>query len=82
MAERYHLPSVVISTMVCIMQMMSRRILAWKDFRIMMKEKRSRGKRKSYYGFEKLLYFNDAKRFQEIWENTNKSSLQKYTYVT
>ena len=63
MAERYHLPSVVIFTMVCIMQMMSRPILAWKDFGIMMKEKRSRGKRKFYYGFEKLLYFNDAKAF-------------------
>ena len=42
---------------------MSEQNLAWKDFRNRMKEKRSGGKRKSYYGFKKLLYFIDTKAF-------------------
>ena len=42
---------------------MSGQNLAWKDFRNRMKEKRSGGKRKPYYGFKKLLYFIDTKAF-------------------
>ena len=42
---------------------MSGQNLAWTDFRNSMKEKRSGGKRKSYYGFKKLLYFTDTKAF-------------------
>ena len=42
---------------------MSGKKLAWKDFRNSMKEKRSGGKRKSYYGFKKLLYFTNTKSF-------------------
>ena len=37
--------------------------LAWKDFRNRMKKKCSGGKRKSNYGFKKLLYFIDTKAF-------------------
>ena len=56
---------------------MSGQNLAGEDFRNRMKEKRSGGKRKSHYGFK--IYFTSLaqKRFQESWENTNKSSLQK-----
>ena len=47
------------------------------------KEKRSGGKRKSYYGFKKLLYFIDAKAFSR---NLGKYKLiqvfKTYTYVT
>ena len=42
---------------------MSGENLAWKDLKNMIKEKRSGGKRKSYYGFKKLLYFIDTKAF-------------------
>ena len=42
---------------------MSGQNLAWTDFRNSMKEKRSGGKRTSYYGFKKLLYFTDTKAF-------------------
>ena len=42
---------------------MSGQNLAFKDFRNRMKEKRSGGKRKSYYRFKKLLYFTDTKAF-------------------
>ena len=37
--------------------------LAWKDFRKRVKEKRSGGKHKSYYGLKKLLYFTDTTAF-------------------
>ena len=56
---------------------MSGQNLAWEDFRNRMKEKRIGGKRKSYYGFKICFTSLTQKRFQESWENTNKSSLQK-----
>ena len=53
---------------------MSGQNLAWKDFRNRMKEKRSGGKLKNLKSCFTLL---TEKRFQERWENTNKSSFQK-----
>ena len=42
---------------------MSGQNLARKDFGNRMKEKHGGGKRKSYYGFKKLLYFIASKPF-------------------
>ena len=42
---------------------MSTKNLASNDFSNRMKEKRSGGKLKSYYGSKKLLYFTDRKAF-------------------
>ena len=42
---------------------MSGQNLACKDFRNRVIEKCSGGKRKTYYGFEELLYFIDTKGF-------------------
>ena len=42
---------------------MSGQNLAWENFRKRMKGKRSGGKPKPYYGFKKLLYFNDTRAF-------------------
>ena len=50
---------------------MSGKNLAQKDFRNRMKEPRSGGKRKPYYGFKKLLYFIDTKTFSRNLGNTN-----------
>ena len=57
--------------------------MAWKDFRNGMKEKRSGGKRKIITDLNSCFTSLTEKRFQESWEDTNKSSLQKkYTYAT
>ena len=48
-----------------------------------MKEKRSGGKRKSYYGFKMLFYFIDTKSvFLKAGEIQINQVFKKHTYVT
>ena len=55
--------------------------LAWKVFRNKMKEKRSGGKRKSYYGFKKLLYFTNRKAFSRKLGKYKQIKSSKNTHV-
>ena len=55
--------------------------MAWKDFRNGMKEKRSGGKRKIITDLNSCFTSLTEKRFQESWEDTNKSSIQKKIHI-
>ena len=55
--------------------------MAWKDFRNTMKEKRSGGKRKIITDLKSYFTSLTENRFQESWEDTSKSSLQKNTHM-